>query len=150
MAVIAFSAIQNPFSLQYIDDIKQDSVTVSKEQDPLYTEIVSRADSYNEPAIDARIDRVWKAVPGYNGMMVDVDASYDKMKKLAVFDEKRLVFKEIKPNTHLEDLAPSPIYRGNENKPMVSFLINVAWGNEYLPEILKTLQKYEIKSTFFS
>ena len=32
---------------------------------------------------------------------------------------------------------------------MVAFLINVAWGNEYIPEILKVLNEQQIKATFF-
>ena len=32
---------------------------------------------------------------------------------------------------------------------MVSFIINVAWGNEYLPDILSTLEKHHIQASFF-
>ena len=32
---------------------------------------------------------------------------------------------------------------------MVAFLINVAWGNEYIPEILKVLNEHQTKATFF-
>src|SRR5690606_39195767 len=34
-------------------------------------------------------------------------------------------------------------------KPMVSLLINVAWGNEYIPPILQTLNDHDVKATFF-
>ncbi|MFC0558557.1 polysaccharide deacetylase family protein [Halalkalibacter alkalisediminis] len=147
--ILSFGAVQNPFTLNYIGELKSESQMVLKEQDSLYEEIVARSESYLQPARDARIDKVWKAIPGYNGLEVDVEASYDKMKKLNVFDEKRLVFKETSPNVHLDDLAPSPIYKGNEHKPVVTFLVNVAWGNEYLPDILKTLKKHELHTTFF-
>ncbi|GAE36079.1 polysaccharide deacetylase family protein [Halalkalibacter akibai] len=147
--ILSFGAVQNPFTLNYVGQLKDDSQMVIKEQDSLYEEIVARAESYTEPAIDARIDKVWKAVPGYNGLEVDVEASYDKMKKLEDFEESRLVFKETSPHVHLADLPPSPIYKGNEQKPMVTFLINVAWGNEYLPDMLKTLKKHELHTTFF-
>ncbi|WP_332630633.1 polysaccharide deacetylase family protein [Halalkalibacter flavus] len=149
IVILSVGAVQNPFSMNYISELKQDSQMVLKQQDSLYEEIVARSDSYTEPAIDARVDRVWKAVPGYNGLEVDVEASYDKMKKLNEFDENRLVFKETSPNVHLDDLPPSPIYKGNENKPVVTFLVNVAWGNEYLPDMLKTLKKHELHTTFF-
>ena len=46
-------------------------------------------------------------------------------------------------------MPPSPIYRGHPEKPMVSFIINVAWGNEYLPEILATLKRHQITASFF-
>ncbi|NEU29325.1 polysaccharide deacetylase family protein [bacterium LRH843] len=149
IVILSIGAVQNPFTTNYIGDLKKESVIVLKEQDPLYEEILARAESYMEPAIDARIDRVWKAVPGYNGIEVDVDASYDKMKKLETFDESRLIFQETSPSVHLADLPPAAIYKGNEQKPMITFLVNVAWGNEYLPEILKTLKKYDLHTTFF-
>lgn len=144
----SINAVQNPFSMKYIETLKQEK-PVFNEHHSLYKEIMDKADSYNEPAIDARVDKVWKAVPGYNGLEVDVEASYEKMEKTSGFDEDRLVFKEISPTVHLDDLPPTAIYRGNEEKPMVSFLINVAWGNEYLPNMLKTLKKHGLHTTFF-
>ena len=83
------------------------------------------------------------------GLKVDISASYQKMKKAGKFDKKELVFKEIQPSLHLKDLPPSPIYRGHPDKPMVSFIINVAWGNEYLSDMLKTLKRHHISATFF-
>ena len=53
----------------------------SETNDSLYNEIAMKADEYNVPAIDAKIDPIWKAIPGYNGIEVDVEASYKKMKK---------------------------------------------------------------------
>lgn len=55
----------------------------------------------------------------------------------------------MKPEVHLNDLPPSPIYRGHPEKPMVSFIINVAWGNEYLSDILATLKKDQVSASFF-
>ena len=71
------------------------------------------------------------------------------MKKHGVFNEKMLVFDQIKPRVHLSNIKGAPIYRGNPQKPMVSFIINVAWGNEYLPEMLATLKRYNITTSFF-
>ncbi|MBO1912238.1 polysaccharide deacetylase family protein, partial [Microvirga sp. 3-52] len=31
----------------------------------------------------------------------------------------------------------------------VTLLINVAWGNEFIPQILKTLDEHKVKATFF-
>lgn len=87
-------------------------------------------------------------MPGYNGIQVDIDASYKKMKGRS-FDERKLVFKQIPPKVHLDDLPPAPIYRGHPDKPMVALLINVAWGNEYLPSMLQTLKKHNVQGTFF-
>lgn len=115
----------------------------------LYQKIKSYSEEHEIKPIDAKVDRVWKAMPGYNGLRVDVKVSYEKMKKAGTFDESKLVYKEVPPAVHLDDLEPQPIYRGNPEKPMVSLLINVAWGNEYIPPILKTLNDQEVKATFF-
>lgn len=117
--------------------------------DSLYKEIQNYAVENKIEPIDATIDKVWKAIPGYNGLEVDIEASYKKMKSGGKFKLNKLVHKEIKPAVHLDDLDPAPIYRGNPEKPMVSLLINVAWGNEYIPVILETLEKSEVKATFF-
>ncbi|MGY3717396.1 polysaccharide deacetylase family protein [Sutcliffiella cohnii] len=122
---------------------------VAGNKNSLLVEIEEKASAYEIPPQDARIDKVWKAVPGYNGRTVDIKESYKKMKKSGVFDEKKLVFKQLSPQIHLKDLPASPIYKGHEDKKMVSFIVNVAWGNEYIPNMLETLKKHEIKATFF-
>ncbi|MGN1200946.1 MAG: polysaccharide deacetylase family protein [Candidatus Caccovivens sp.] len=40
-------------------------------------------------------------------------------------------------------------YSGNEQSNKVSLMINVYWGTEFLDEMLKTLQQYNVKTTFF-
>ncbi|MFS0865056.1 polysaccharide deacetylase family protein [Fredinandcohnia sp. 179-A 10B2 NHS] len=149
--LLSFGSLHNPFTNDYVEELKSnsDSITVAGKSNQLYSEIEKRAIEYNIPAEDAKIDPVWKATPGINGLEVDVKASYKKMEKDGVFDEKKLVYKELPPKVHLNDLPAEAIYRGNPNKQMVTFLINVAWGNEYIPDMLETLKKHKIRATFF-
>ncbi|GIN70425.1 hypothetical protein J14TS2_09000 [Bacillus sp. J14TS2] len=149
IAILSISAIFNPYTKQYLGQLKNGYVPASKGQDELYNQIIEAAQNYQADSQDAKIDRVWKAMPGYNGIRVDEKASYQKMKKNKVFDERKLVFIQVKPKVHLTDLSPAPIYRGHPDKPMVSFLINVAWGNEYIPSILETLKEHKTYATFF-
>ena len=124
-------------------------VTTQNASPNLLDEIQSYAKQNNAEPIDAKLDRIWKAIPGYNGLTIDVEESYLAMWESSNFDAKKLVYKEVPPKIHLTDLPPSPIYRGNPEKPMVTLLINVAWGNEFIPQILKTLDEHEVKATFF-
>lgn len=126
-----------------------DSITTSFENEILLEKIQSFAHQNTVEPIDATLDRIWKAIPGYNGLEVDIEESYLNMSPRDSFDENLLAYKEIPPKVHLEDLAPSPIYKGNPEKPMVTLLINVAWGNEFIPTILETLKKQEVQATFF-
>lgn len=147
--LVSVGTIQNQYTTEYIDDLKNATITVAKQTNTLYMEIEKKSIEFDIPAIDAEIHKVWKATPGYNGIKVDVDASYQNMKSDGKFNEKKLVYKQIKPKVHLDDLPPEAIYRGNPEKPMVSFIINVAWGNEYIPDMLETLKKHNVMATFF-
>lgn len=131
------------------DDTTSVASLVSGQENSLYDQLEQAADRYNEPPVDAVVDRVWKAIPGYNGRIIDMKASYELMEKKGTFNENQLVFKEIPPEVHLEDLPPAPIYKGNPQKPMASFTVNVSWGEEYLPEMLKILREEKVKATFF-
>ncbi len=41
------------------------------------------------------------------------------------------------------------IYNGDRDTNKVCFMINVYWGNEYLPDMLDVLDRYNVKTTFF-
>ncbi len=43
----------------------------------------------------------------------------------------------------------APIYQGDETSKQVAFLVNVAWGEEYLPSILAAFEESNSKATFF-
>ncbi|VBB08041.1 polysaccharide deacetylase [Lucifera butyrica] len=45
--------------------------------------------------------------------------------------------------------VPQPYFHGNESKPKVALACNVFWGEEFLPDMLNTLDKYNCKITFF-
>lgn len=147
--VLSIGTFENPFTLNSIEDIKEESIVVATFNDPLLIELKQFAEKNNKPPIDAVVDKVWKAIPGLNGLEVDIEASHEKMRKNGQFLENKLVYKQVPPEVHLSDLPSSPIYRGNPKKQMISLLVNVAWGNEYLPSMLKVMKAHNVKSTFF-
>ncbi|KWX75633.1 polysaccharide deacetylase family protein [Paenibacillus jilunlii] len=118
-------------------------------QDDLRTSIESKAAKLNSPPVDATVDRVWKAIPGYNGLEVDVEATYRNAKLKGPNAGLKLLYRQIKPKISLDDLGAQPIYRGNPAKPMVSLMINVAWGNPYIIPMLDILDQEKVKVTFF-
>lgn len=124
-----------------------------KSDNQLLTWIQSESAKRREPAIDAVIDRIWKAIPGYNGKSVDVQATYRKAIQIGamagVENGFPWVYHVVKPKVSLSDLPLKPIYRGNPAKPMVALMINVAWGDEYLLPMLDILKDTGVKATFF-
>jgi probable sporulation protein (polysaccharide deacetylase family) len=147
---VSYGTVQNPFSANYIERLKGDALPVVQVPNELYEKIQAESKKYVQKPVNAVVDKVWKAIPGYNGLTVDIDASYEKMQNHGeIFDKTKLVFKETEPDIQLKDLPPAPIYKGNPEKSMVTFLVNVAWGNEYIPHILKVMKEYNVRSTFF-
>jgi probable sporulation protein (polysaccharide deacetylase family) len=124
-----------------------------KSDKELMSWIQSEAVKRNKPAIDAVIDRIWKAIPGYDGRVIDVEATYRNAKLLglrpAADGEFPWVYRTVEPKVGLKDLPQLPIYRGNPAKPMVALMINVAWGDEYLLPMLDILKETKVKATFF-
>lgn len=138
----------------YIDVLKKHQAITAEgrvdERERLRGLIEQWKEGKEELPIDTVYDKSWKsAIPGYDGRIVDVEASIDKMLAAGKEGPDLLVFKDIPPAVSLEKLGPLPIYRGNPKKPAISFMINVAWGNEYLDSMLDTLDKHGVKTTFF-
>ncbi|OBZ16927.1 polysaccharide deacetylase family protein [Bacillus sp. FJAT-26390] len=156
LMVLVFVSINGDVS-QYLASLKYgdakaasaDITYSAEERQRLLTIISEEAEKRKITPEDARIDRVWKAIPGYNGVEVDIEKTLDAALLAPSANAIPYVFKEVEPNIKLNDLGPHPIYRGNSNKKMISFMINVAWGNEYIDSILNTLKRENVKATFF-
>jgi peptidoglycan-N-acetylglucosamine deacetylase len=59
------------------------------------------------------------------------------------------ILEEVKPQATLDDFPLAAVYRGNPAKNQVAFMINVAWGTEYLPPMLEVLKEEGVRATFF-
>lgn len=118
-------------------------------EEQLRITITAEAAKLRIEPIDAVVDRVWKAIPGYNGREVDIEQTYQQARLQASDTPITYIYKEIAPKISLDDLGAQPIYRGNSSKPMAALMINVAWGNEYLTPMLDVLDQEEVKATFF-
>lgn len=156
LAVAALFQLNEPFG-QFIDTLKNNGAGTYTStpaynvhtNEQLLSDIRNEADKRRIPPIDAKLDRVWKAIPGYNGLEVDVERTYEANSNNRAGEPLKLLYKEVKPSVTLEQLGAHPTYRGNPNKKMVSLMINVAWGNEYIEPILRTLEQQKVKATFF-
>ena len=74
LVIAAWFSVNNPLVDTYVSSLKGNVLTVGKQENPLYQSIVKNASTYEILPSDAKIDRVWKAIPGYNGIKVDIDS----------------------------------------------------------------------------
>jgi len=153
IAIVALVKLNGPFNdyIQAMRNTGSHSSPAYSDQtnERLLQDIRNEAEKRKVKPIDARVDRVWKAIPGYNGLEVDIDRTYAANVSNDAGAPLKLIYKEVPPAVSLNDLGAQEVYRGNPNKKMVSFMINVAWGNEFIEPILKTLEQENVKATFF-
>jgi probable sporulation protein (polysaccharide deacetylase family) len=116
------------------------------EDQALLSRIKQEAEKKKVAPIDARVDRIWKAIPGLNGWEVDIDKTFSASKKSGKI---KWVYRQVPPKVQLDQLGNYPIYRGNEHKKMVALMVNVAWGTEHVPEMLEIFRRENVKATFF-
>ncbi|PWI58274.1 hypothetical protein BM613_04665 [Sulfoacidibacillus thermotolerans] len=105
------------------------------------------AQYYNAEPINPRVDSVWKLIPGLNGVRLDIPATLAAAKQNSA--QIPLIFQQIPPSISLNDYVAEPIYRGNPQKRQMALMINVAWGTEYIPQILSILRQNGVRATFF-
>ncbi len=152
-AVFVVWIVQSTPVNSYIVSVKKDNdVSVFKQTDEeqkIYEQVKKEAPKHYIKPIDARVDRVWGAIPGLNGREVDVEKTVERTLKQKNKDKIAWVYREIPPQISLEDLGMEPIYRGNEQKRAAAIMVNVAWGTEHLPAMLKILAQENVKATFF-
>lgn len=45
--------------------------------------------------------------------------------------------------------AMAPVYQGNAREKKIALTFNVVWGEEYIPQIIESLDQYKVPATFF-
>ena len=102
----------------------------------------------SEP-VDAAIDPDTRGlVPGLDGIRLDVAATVEKVLAARPGTQVAPVLELIQPARTLASLPPAPLYRGNRGKQAVALLINIAWGDQYVPPLLNELKAAGAPATF--
>lgn len=140
--IIGFISLMG-FSFFYTEK----TISVVKEYDDIMISIKTKEKDYKKEQINATI-KGNKITPGISGSKIDINRSYSKMKRYGKFEESLIVLKKIKPDILLEKNKHKYIISGNTNKKMVS-LIFLVDKNDSIDEIIKILDKKEVKANFF-
>lgn len=123
------------------------TANVLKEQDDVMIKIKEvESNYYIEPIEDIIVDKT--IIPGSNGRMVDVDESYYKMKKVGLFNESLLVFKDIETKNSIKNSYDKFIISGNKIKKKVS-LIFLVYSDEKIDHVLQILNNNNVKGNIF-
>ena len=102
------------------------------------------------PPVNAVLDAANNGViPGLNGLAVDIEKTLALIMEAQKGETVSPVFTQLEPEVNLAAFPEHPIYQGNPLKDQVVFLINVAWGNEHLQDLLTVLKENQVQATFF-
>ncbi len=130
------------FSFVYTNQIS----AVVKDNDNIIGKLKDVQEQYKVLPIDAVIDGN-TIIPGLSGSEIDINSSYKKMKKINSFNDSLIVYRKIKPNISVNKVYDKYIVSGNKHKNDVALVFTLE--NEDVSDILKTLDMYNIKATFF-
>ena len=131
------------FSFYYTEK----AVIILESNDPIMKEIKENGKSKEEEAIDAKVvDNT--LIPGYNGLKINLEESFKKMKNYGSYNQSLLVFEEISPTISIDDYYDKYISSGNGVNTDVALIFTLEDSN-YLNKLIDILNSTSINSTLF-
>lgn len=109
-------------------------------------EIIKKSKVYNISPIDAIITNN-TVIPGTSGLNINLNKSYQKMKKLGNFDESLLVYDEILPHLSYKNYYDKIIVSNNQNNK-ISLVFSINDFDVY-QEIVSVLKNYNLKGNYY-
>lgn len=131
------------FSFFYTEKV----VTVLNEQDPIMVEIENKKDNYYVEPIDAII-KDNTIIPGIMGHKVNINKTYNNMKKIGFFSEKNFIYNDIKPSISINNNYDKYIIKGNNKKNSISLLFIIK-EDKYLEDLIDIAKNKNITINLF-
>lgn len=123
------------------------ATVVVKNNDPIMKKIINVSKNYEKEPINATLSNN-NIIPGISGLEVDLDKSYESMKKYGSFNEDLVVLKTVTPIVSVSNIYDKYITRGNDKSNNVSLVITVD-DYSYVENIVQVLDSKGVKATFF-
>ena len=131
------------FSFYYTEK----TVSVVKEFDEIMIEIKEVATTKKVKSKNAIIKED-TIIPGKNGLEVDINKSYSKMRKYGKFNESLLYTEEVTPKKTITNNYDKYVISGNPEKRQISFIFLVK-NNDDVEKIVDIANNNNVKFNFF-
>ena len=129
------------FSFFYTDR----AVDIVKRNDPVMQTILANSEALKVDAVNATVNSD-EIISGLNGKQVNIDKSYQNMKKVNRYLESMIVYDEIVPDIGLE--YDKYVVKGNESKNQVALVFKVN-DSRNLDKVNNILNEKNVAGTFF-
>lgn len=123
------------------------AVELVRQADPIMKEIKSSSSKYAVEAKNAFIIGE-KIIPGQNGLEVDLEKSYQKMKKYGSYNEALTTLKETKPTISVNDYYDKYVVTGNSENKEVALIFKIEDGAD-IEKLNNVLNSKNVLATFF-
>ena len=143
--ILSFIGAATIISLSII--ISEKTTTVVKNIDTLMTEIKQKQQEYITLPINATIKNN-TIIPGINGKKIDIQETYNEMRKIGKFNDRYIRYQQIKPEITIENNYDKYIISGNKQKNSVT-IVFLLYKDENIETIKQILKKTNTKATFF-
>jgi len=121
-------------------------IDISIEQDEIMIKLKELKETHNIEPINATIKED-TIIPGNIGKHIDLDSSYKQMKKLGLFEETLIKYKDVYPEISIYNNYDKYIINGNEKNKKVALIYII--NNNTLDNILNIIKNKNTKLTFF-
>lgn len=118
-------------SLIYTENI----TSVVKNSDSIMKNIKSVSDEYRVESVNAIVSDK-DIVPGINGCEIDINKSYEDMKKINAYTDKMLKYKDIIPEISITNIFDKYISSGNSKDRNVSIVVYIKDNVDKINEIV--------------
>ena len=140
---ILFACLLVLASFFYTDKV----ISFMEDKDPIMIKLKKEKNKLEESPINAKVD-VSYLIPGYSGVVVDLNKSFTKMKKYGSYNEALVVFKESVPTISIDEYYDKYIVSGNGFTNYISLVFEIN-NKELLPKIKEVLKDNDVRATFF-
>lgn len=120
------------------------TTTVIKLNDEIMMQINEQKNKYEQEPIDAKIDGN-KIEPGINGKKININKSYENMKKMGKYNPEKYEYDQIQPKISINNIHDKYIEKGNSNKKEIALII--IDKNNKMPIIKEIIEKQKVKVT---
>ncbi len=131
------------FSFYYTNQV----VNIVRNKDPIMIAINKEKAKYEVSAVDAKIEQN-SIIPGKNGKKVNVEKSFEKMRKYGEYNDSLYVFDEIEPDLSVNNYFDKFIESGIDSQKNVALVFEVERFDN-IDDVMTILENNKVTATFF-
>lgn len=129
------------FSFYYTNQV----VDIVRKKDPIMKKIQSSSEKLEILPKDARVVGN-NIIPGKNGLEIDYEESYKKMKQYGTYNEALTTFKEVEPAVSIDDYYDKYITQGDNVNKSIALIFKVD-NDTNLEKLINSINSKNIKTT---